>query len=120
MQHTVVAAHCADALTCRLSSVRLTVGNPLKLEDRIASQNQCIAYTLGGKFGGNCLRLQLRQQGGCFSRGESCPSLRSCLVVGGGERGVLIYGGDAHREHDARVFQELAARRGGGGKNQLG
>ena len=120
MQHAVVAAHGADALACRLGSVRLAVGNTLKLEDRIAAQNQRIAHTLGGKFGGNSLRLQLRQQGGGFSRGEPGTSLRSRLLVGGGECGVLIYGGDAHRERDAGVFQELAARRGGGGKNQSG
>ena len=68
MQHTVVAAHCADALACRLSGVRLAVGNTLKLEDRIAAQNQRVAHTLGGEFGGNCLCLQLCQQGSGFSR----------------------------------------------------
>ena len=120
MQHTVVAAHRADALACRLGSVRLAVGNTLKLEDRIAAQNQRIAHTLGGKFSGNCLRLQLRQQGCGFSRGESRTSLRSRLFVGDGKCGVLIYGGDVHRERDAGVFQELAARRGCGGKNQSG
>ena len=120
MQHTVVAAHGTNALACRLGSVRLAVGNTLKLEDRIATQNQRIAHTLGGEFSGNCLCLQLRQKGSGLSRGESRTSLRSRLFVGGSERGVLIYGGDAHRERDAGVFQELAACRGGGGKNQSG
>ena len=118
MQYAVVAAHRTDALACRLRRVGLAVGDSLKLEDRIASQNQRIAHTLGGKFSGNCLRLQLRQQGGGFSRGESRTSLRSRLFVGGSERGVLIYGGDAHRERDAGVLQELAASRGCGCKNQ--
>ena len=118
MQHAVVAAHCADALACRLGSVRFTVGNAVKLEHRIAAQNQRIPHTFSSKFSGNCLRFQLRQQGCGFSRGESRTSLCSRLFVGGSERGVLIYGGDAHRERDAGVFQELAACRGCGCKNQ--
>ena len=98
--------------------MRLAVGDALKLEDRIATQNQRIVHTLGGKFRGNRLRLQLRQQGGGFSRGESRTSLPSRLLVGGGERSVLIDGGDAHRKSNAGILQELAPRGGRGGENQ--
>lgn len=90
----MVPVHSGDALAGVLCGVRLAVGPALELEDGIATQNQGIAYALGGKLLGNSLGLEARQKGSGLSRAESFASFGSCPLVGNGERSIFVNRGD--------------------------
>ena len=118
VERAVVPAHGGDAFAGVLCGVRLAVGPTLELEDGIAAQHQGIAHALGGQLLGNRAGLETRQEGSDLGRAEPLASFGSCPLVGGGERGVLINRGDAHRKGDAGILQELTARGGCGGEHQ--
>lgn len=103
----------------RLGGVRLAVGNTLKLEDRIAPQNQRIAHTLGGNKFGNSLRFQLQPAGGLSRVSPARPCARACSLAAVRASSTEVSAA-AHRERDAESSRSLRRAGEAGGKNQSG